>query len=392
MHLSRLWSMTATAGSLAHVAVAPALPAQQPTTLRITRDLRIDGADADLTPIDWLAVSSNGTIAVAQTQDHLIRFFDRTGASLGAFGRAGGGPGEFQSLRSRGWVGDTLWVGDSQQRRSTLISPQLKLVRTVPWPSPVRSLPRDTSEGRKVGRAVPNAMYADGTLLASAFPSVDEATVAIFGTVVQRATPVIRLSADGAFRGVVAWIPRNQCLVTKPLPNGGLVSVRVPFCAAAMVDVDAHGSDMVIVEQSAASAEATAYRVTRVGVGGDTVYSRSVSYAPIAIPRRVADSAAARGTRQQGIEAQDLTALMGSSYPPVRRAIMGRDGSAWIGLWRSDSTRTWQVLDAKGNPIGRVDLPSTAVLHAASLDNILVTEADADGLQSITRYRVSRGG
>lgn len=88
-----------------------------PRTLSLVLELRIDAADADLSPVGWIAVAKDGTIAVGQSQDHLIRCFDARGASLGTFGRDGAGPGEFRYLTIQGWLGDTLWVSDVGVRR-----------------------------------------------------------------------------------------------------------------------------------------------------------------------------------------------------------------------------------------------------------------------------------
>src|SRR5687768_11191538 len=83
--------------------------AQSTPALRLVQDVRIDAANHDLSPIGWLLASNEGTIAISQPQDHTIRFFARTGAALGQFGRKGQGPGEFIDMTLAGWMGDTLW-------------------------------------------------------------------------------------------------------------------------------------------------------------------------------------------------------------------------------------------------------------------------------------------
>src|SRR3990172_8419254 len=118
-------------GLIVAAVLASALPtgAQSIPVLTITRDLRIDAAEHDLSPITWLTVSPTGNIAVSQPQDGLIRFFDARGSSLGSFGRKGRGPGEFDTPSRVGWIAETLWVGDMGTRRFTLVSPSRTLVR-----------------------------------------------------------------------------------------------------------------------------------------------------------------------------------------------------------------------------------------------------------------------
>ena len=102
-------------------------------------EMRIDGYAADLGPISWLGVGPTGTIAILQTQDHVVRFFDSAGSPVGSVGGDGEGPGEFRTLQRGGWKADTLWVSDFALHRVTLISPEVAFLRTLLVPSEVRS-------------------------------------------------------------------------------------------------------------------------------------------------------------------------------------------------------------------------------------------------------------
>jgi hypothetical protein len=58
-----------------------------------------------LVRIDPVRVSARGRIALGQSQDHQIIFFDSAGKRLGSYGRMGTGPGEFgASVRQVGWA------------------------------------------------------------------------------------------------------------------------------------------------------------------------------------------------------------------------------------------------------------------------------------------------
>lgn len=83
---------------------------------RAERDLRVgsvDDPDETLTYIRDLEVGADGTIYTLHRQERLVRTFDSAGTFRGVIGGEGGGPGEFQSPLSMGWVADTLWVLDT---------------------------------------------------------------------------------------------------------------------------------------------------------------------------------------------------------------------------------------------------------------------------------------
>jgi hypothetical protein len=72
--------------------------------------MRIDGKAADLVPIPapplicGLVVARDESFAVAQPQDHTIRFYGRAGNLLGRLGRSGDGPGESGRITQIGWL------------------------------------------------------------------------------------------------------------------------------------------------------------------------------------------------------------------------------------------------------------------------------------------------
>jgi hypothetical protein len=64
---------------------------------------------------------STGLIAVVNSGTNEIRLFDEKGIFVRAFGRAGGGPGEFRSISWAGRSGDTAFVYDASLRRITIV-------------------------------------------------------------------------------------------------------------------------------------------------------------------------------------------------------------------------------------------------------------------------------
>jgi hypothetical protein len=76
-------------------------------------------------------------------------------------------------------------------------------------------------------------------------------------------------------------------------------------------------------------------------------------------------------------------------YPPVRSILIGRDKTIWLEMWTAAAERSWQVLDARGNPFATAKFPATVTILAAELTAAWGVETDVDGLQSVVRYKLS---
>ena len=234
--------------------VSVPLQAQEPPTLRLTRDLRIDAAEQDLSTIAWLTVAPNGAIAVSQPQDGLVRFFNASGSPLGSFGRKGQGPGEFEQLARGGWLADSLWVSDFSTRRFTIIGRDRTLVRTVPWVAALAFPDRPPGEVRTTSVAARATPPGNAQLLQVSLPAdgtwpggkkSNEATV--------------RAASTGTFERVLAWRPEVDCLFSRPITvegRSGVATMIVPFCPSPIDDISADGSRYVATE------------VLRVAIGG----------------------------------------------------------------------------------------------------------------------------
>jgi hypothetical protein len=110
---------------------------------RATEDLRINGVTEKLgTAISWVRVSSTGRVAIGDGNTFDIRFYDSTGKALAVYkGQRMSAPGAWAS----GWFGDTLWTYDPQRRFIAVISPDVKLQRSVALAS--QFLDRNGREG-----------------------------------------------------------------------------------------------------------------------------------------------------------------------------------------------------------------------------------------------------
>ena len=366
--------------------LVPPLPlrGQAAPALRLTRDLRIDAGEQDLSAIGFIAVAPNGTIAVNQQQDGLIRFFDSRGKPLGTFGRKGQGPGEFETLGRTFWIADTL-VAIDLIRRLTLVSPDRKLVRTVPFLPSVRTVTKPGAPAPNFNFPLPWARYANGdqlvfTHLAEGSPTPDWLAGAKSRSV------IIRTDSAGVFEKLIAVQPEENCSV--PF-QGGKGSAAIPYCTTYRFAASPDGSTVAFV-QVESSARPT-YVLTMIRSEGDTAFRAQYLYQPIAIPKAAREEAIASVGRF-GPDAMEALrkAKMPEHYPPVAMLLLSRDGTTWLELTTTTGPRRWHVIDLDGHVIGRVDLPRDVRLQVTSRHAVWGTQTDADGLQHIVRYTVSR--
>ena len=361
--------------------------------LTATRTLLIDAATNDLSVVKALAVSPSGTIAIAQPQDNAIRLFDAMGNPVATLGRTGSGPGEFRGLFAVGWTGDTLWANDRAANRLTFFAATRQVLRTVPWPGRLTYAPPDPSVAGVGFSMVPWGVFPDGALLAKGlFSSAARRPAWAVG---QKTSVVLKVRADGQFVRVIAWPPSldRRCVVEVPLPKGiSGGAVGIPFCPTPVDDVAQDGSRVVMVTFESANRSAGSFRVAVLGELGDTIFSRSVRFTPVPIPKAVADSAieteVRHAMRPEFVPVIRDKVKVPSSYPPFRRVLIGRDRGIWIQVASAKSEARWLVIDPKGFSRGVVAFPVNFVLKVVEKETAWGVETDVDGLQSVSRYTI----
>jgi hypothetical protein len=383
--MKRTWIVAAAA----FVVFPCALPGQAAPALRLTRELRIDAAEHDLTPITSMTVAPNGAIAVMQNQDGLIRFFDASGAALGTFGRKGRGPGEFTNAGRFGWNGDTLVISETSTRRFTLVTPDRKLVKTVPWATAI--IPPRGSAGNVASEGVSQARfsYSDGSQLVFSHFSDETPPPAWLGGG-KPGSLYLRVDASGAQRHVHGWMPSSvgTCSVVVNGQGGSIELIRIPFCMVPTDDVSPDGSHLLLAYIE--PGKTNEYRVALVRASGDSAFARTIAYRPQPVPRNVRDSVSSVRQRSSSAAMRASADRIPEFYPPLARILAGRDATTWLEVYSASGDRTWHILDAKGNHTGTLTVPRNIQVMVASGTAIWGTETDDDGLQHIVRFRVSR--
>src|SRR5690606_29004343 len=145
--------------------------------------------------------------------------------------------------------------------------------------------------------------------------------------------------------------------------------------------------DLVRIDRTVSGeVESPHFRVTRLTLSGDTVYSRQFPYTPRPIDSAVVDSlirlrgeamtrlppsfaGAPTPARAEELARQSL--YLPAHLPPVSQVVPGRDGSLWLKREElpTDSSE-WLVLDPGGEVVGTVFTPRSLTVQLAEAGRI----------------------
>jgi len=365
--------------------------------LTATEELRVgsvDDPDYGFSRVYGTEVDGDGNLFVGEPMAGEIRVYDSQGTLLRKIGRRGEGPGEFQQNFRWGVLGDTVWVTDFSLRRITLFDRGGALLSTGPWEG-VTVLNGTSGNAGSVG---PFAMRIDGlfwseittiALTMGAPPDQDSLRV-----------PEVLFDASGAVIDTVGWdayppggSPSERVEVgsrryTVPRPPSGNVP-RLEFPAG----------KWGVEREAAQGPSVSSFRVWRLGLQGDTVFSREYRYLPKPYSDAALDSTAMRMVqavrlpegadpdlvRQRLRDAMDFPDFQ----PPVLEGIAGADGSLWLRREDlGDAMVRWLVIRPDGTPMGHVEVPRQHMVSSVGESGFVAVERDVFDVPWVVRYRI----
>jgi hypothetical protein len=329
---------------------------------------------------------SDGTVVVANGGTREVRFFDESGTFLGASGRRGAGPNEFENLaqleRTRG---DSLVVYDSGLRRVTVLGPDGGFRRTI-----------DLTRAMNAGPAPAMiAVALDGTLVGRTIHSADPASDGYTRDDIE----IILLSAIGAEPVSIGLFAGGEVARRISSPSPGLVSVQersLPFGRSTHV---AAAFDRVFVGTS------DRYEVREYGTDGILRrIVRRLDSAPeeIGTPalRRYAEAvleeleSMGNAPDRQSFEASILELPRAPSMPVFSDLLVDDLGMLWVqdysAPWERDEPIAWTVFEEGGRLLGRVEIPSRIRVQQVGRDFVLGIATDDLGVESIVRLSLGR--
>lgn len=382
------------------------------TGLEAVEELRIgsvDDPDVGFSQLYLADVDSDGNVYVLEGMDRQIRVYNPAGSLIRRIGGPGEGPGEFEDPPIFGVHGDSVWAFDMGARRITFFDRAgnvLSAARTdglkIPLPG-------------RYGYVFPSSMRSDGTLagwLMMVGYGRDDAPSPV-GAGEQVPIPHVRFAASGEVMDTLGWMPSPPPRMQPPPGYGGdrfrfttigsrryLVPDPPPDLPIWMPLSDGY----IAVDVPYAVNDASgAFTVTRIGLAGDTVYGRRLTYRPEPYTAVDLDSVAARAARGFGndrtpdAEVQTARNVLRSEmkFPelklPIAEPWLDRDGGVW--LRREDppgSISRWVILDAEGEPRGELGLaPKTRPLWSRG-DTLWAAEYDENDVPWLVRYRLRK--
>jgi NAD(P)H-nitrite reductase large subunit len=76
----------------------------------------------------------------------------------------------------------------------------------------------------------------------------------------------------------------------------------------------------------------------------------------------------------------------------VSHVVAGRDGTIWLRREERGGVTRWEVLDASGSVVARLDVPAALRILAADRTDVWGVETDDLDVPYVVRYRVEFAG
>jgi hypothetical protein len=358
---------------------APAIPAfhlsEQPIVVIGDPE---GGPEHELFRVAGAALLQNGSVVLANAGTHELRYFDLSGAHLGSAGRQGEGPGEFMSLSLVGpFAGDSLLVWDLSQRRFSVFGPKGPFVRSFQAP-----------EGFGPG-AVPVGALTDGRPVVMRRELAVGDPSAVTG-VERRPSSIFILGREGGIETEIGPFPgpETSVVIGEFGPSVfGVVLGRSLHATAQGDRIAAGNDDAYSIRTYQANGDLTGIvRQTREPV---PVASGDFERALPEVLRPDSPPSPAKERVQANIDQMPrhpTFPAFGSGSPRVLR--FDRSGNLWVREYQPpwDESASWQVFDASGAMLGRLDFPDGVELLDIGPDWVLTRARDELDVERVVLY------
>jgi hypothetical protein len=366
-----------------------------PVGWTVREDLRIGSRDAPeqiLTRVSHVRIGPEGGLYVGQPMDRTILVLDAGGREVRRIGRRGQGPGEFEALGGFGFLGDTLYATDVRLNRISLFGPAGGILKTFVLRSPMI----DDHSPPWYLPAAPSWFQSDGTALVLPLPPPLVLSAGIVGE-----APLLRLDRAGVLLDTMVWA--DVSVRSIEITSGGQkYYASPPFAAPRLVVVMADGAGLVAIDRKPVERGRATFRVTRIGVSADTLFSREYEYAPVGVSDAAVDAAveqitatlSRRGPPPRPAEIERALRSgdrIPAHLPPVTAAASGADGSIWVRREETlGQTARWDVLDRNGELQATLELPRRVTVETVSGDVMVGVELDELDVPYVVRYRIMK--
>ncbi len=318
---------------------------------------------------------ADGSIVVANSGTHQLRFFDEDGAYQREVGAEGEGPGEFTGLS---WVGtfhgDSIAAWDFQLKRLSIFDPSSAFVRSSSPAELTGFLP------------LLQVMFDDGSYVATS--GLNPGAVFASGSGVRRdSLDYLYFAADGTLVDTIGRFPGQE---NRVVVSGTSLNVSsLPFGRETFTSTD--GDHLYVAtgdsyEISVYDRSGDLIRVIRTPTVRKTVTDADIAEYRSATLARITDPNELRR------EEQSLSEI---PFPEEHPALIGMEvdseGNIWVAEARPDGdTPTWSVFDSQGRLLGQITTPKGFHVQEIGSDYILGTWADDFEVQHVRLHSLKK--
>jgi hypothetical protein len=344
-----------------------------------------------------VTVARNGDVIVFGEASRQIRRYTAAGAMTQAFDI----PAGCRMVTALGFLGDTLWAADGDNRRLLLYPPGRRDPIAIPM------LVRGSAWGLSLGPPATLSLLLGGS-------AVLQGDVRPATPTSDARSPLISVRRDGVVADTIIWLAARSSMLSvktqtapagpRTLPNGTVVQAgptmsflmaSQPFLSDGLWAGRPDGSALIIADaQPPTSAGPSSFTVFTYDPRTGRVADRAYPYTPIPLAPDHIDSLASRSTARMGSEAYESmrTQIVKPPFlPTLTRIRVGADGSVWLARGGLDAAhQRWTVLDAAGAVVGDVTVPSDLTILYADLTRVYAVTQDADDRPVLRRYDVRR--
>jgi hypothetical protein len=305
-----------------------------------------------------LAVAG-GILFVTQPRSGEVAIINVADGKLIRTTRRGEGPGEFRVPVDAGTKGDTVWIQDGSLGRISLFNSQGAFLRTIPFPS------RHTAVG----------LTTDGAILGQRNPHNGGST------------PLLRFSRSTQAIDTLLQMPQTSPVVMDArAPNGPTIRFLNPFAQVPIAQLDSDGRTAIVVTMDGEPGrEIQIQRVL-----GDRRTAVRVRYPP----QRVQMEDLERFTQSFPPALRTRGAIermrFPSSWVPVNRVEVARNGDVWLGSDISGKPVAWTIVNRTGQIVGKLQSPVASKLHFIDGDVVWGSEIGVYNVPMVVRYRLER--
>lgn len=364
------------------LAASPCSGSAQGERWTLERTITIGHHDDPELGLTWVrdVIVVGERLFVMQHRERRLRIFSVAGDFQNFLGGRGEGPGEFREVNGIGVRDGLVWVSDRLRGRVQYFDPGGRYASSIR----IRGHPT-----LPMGSVRVRTMLADGSMLVTIPRDVAELAASP-----DRPEHVIRFDAQGLLQDTVAvLVGRPDALRLGRTSQGGVRFTWLPESYRSLFAPSADGSGFVIVHREAAlSAEPHAFRVIRFDARADTAWVRDIPYDPIPVS---SEWRSGHLEERSDLSAPLLRVLEGAYrnlefFPPVGDVRAGADGSTWLLVRTGTDTSEWEVLDAFGRSLARVEPSPRGRMVWAGTDSLWFVEEDELDVPYLVRYVIRR--